>query len=116
LANLFVHCGFGAWMAREFPGCPFKGYADGAVVHCPTEGRDRRAARSSWLWARYRRLWALKHCKGHGKRYGPESQRPATLAIGAEIPNKSCRVHHTADSAEGGRRRVSTEVFSATFR
>ena len=34
LANLFMHYAFDAWMAREFPGCPFERYADDAVVHC----------------------------------------------------------------------------------
>jgi RNA-directed DNA polymerase len=36
LANLFMHYAFDAWMAREFPGCPFERYADDAVVHCKT--------------------------------------------------------------------------------
>ena len=34
LANLFMHYAFDAWMAREFPDCPFERYADDAVVHC----------------------------------------------------------------------------------
>jgi RNA-directed DNA polymerase len=34
LANLFMHYAFDAWMAREFPGCPFERYADDIVVHC----------------------------------------------------------------------------------
>ncbi len=34
LANLFMHYAFDAWMAREFPGCPFERYADDAIVHC----------------------------------------------------------------------------------
>lgn len=34
LANLFMHFAFDAWMARNFPGCPFERYADDAVVHC----------------------------------------------------------------------------------
>jgi RNA-directed DNA polymerase len=42
LVNLFMHYAFDAWMAREFPGCPFERYADDAVVHCPTEGRARQ--------------------------------------------------------------------------
>ena len=40
LANLFMHFAFDAWMAREFPGCPFERYADDAVVHC----KSRRQA------------------------------------------------------------------------
>jgi group II intron reverse transcriptase/maturase len=36
LANLFMHYAFDAWMARNFPGCPFERYADDAVVHCKT--------------------------------------------------------------------------------
>src|SRR5207244_12388951 len=36
LANLFMHYAFDAWMAREFPGCPFERYADDAIVHCTT--------------------------------------------------------------------------------
>jgi RNA-directed DNA polymerase len=42
LANLFMHYAFDAWMAREFPGCPFERYADDAVVHCSSEGRARQ--------------------------------------------------------------------------
>ena len=34
LANLFMHYAFDAWMARNFPGCPFERYADDGVVHC----------------------------------------------------------------------------------
>jgi RNA-directed DNA polymerase len=34
LANLFMHYAFDAWMARNFPGCPFERYADDSVVHC----------------------------------------------------------------------------------
>ena len=40
LANLFMHFAFDAWMARNFPGCPFERYADDAVVHC----KSRRQA------------------------------------------------------------------------
>jgi RNA-directed DNA polymerase len=40
LANLFMHYAFDAWMARNYPGCPFERYADDAVVHC----RSRRQA------------------------------------------------------------------------
>ena len=40
LANLFLHFAFDAWMAREFPGCPFERYSDDAVVHC----KSRRQA------------------------------------------------------------------------
>lgn len=36
LANLFLHYVFDAWMAREFPGCPFERYADDGVIHCRT--------------------------------------------------------------------------------
>ena len=36
LANLFMHYAFDAWIARNFPGCPFERYADDAVVHCKT--------------------------------------------------------------------------------
>lgn len=39
LANLFMHYAFDAWMAREFPDCPFERYADDAVVHCRTLAR-----------------------------------------------------------------------------
>jgi hypothetical protein len=36
LVNLFMHYAFDAWLAREYPGCPFERYADDAVVHCRT--------------------------------------------------------------------------------
>ena len=42
LANLFLHYAFDAWMAREFPDCPFERYADDAVVHCRSEARARQ--------------------------------------------------------------------------
>jgi RNA-directed DNA polymerase len=42
LANLFMHYAFGAWMAREFPDCPFERYADDAVVHCSSQDRARQ--------------------------------------------------------------------------
>jgi group II intron reverse transcriptase/maturase len=34
LANLFMHYAFDAWMARNYPSCPFERYADDGVVHC----------------------------------------------------------------------------------
>jgi RNA-directed DNA polymerase len=37
LANLFLHYGLDAWMAREFPGVPFERFADDAVIHCVSE-------------------------------------------------------------------------------
>lgn len=37
LANIFLHYGFDAWMARKFRGAPFERYADDAVVHCISE-------------------------------------------------------------------------------
>jgi RNA-directed DNA polymerase len=37
LANLFLHYGFDAWMAREYPSIPFERYADDAIVHCRTK-------------------------------------------------------------------------------
>jgi RNA-directed DNA polymerase len=42
LANLFLHYAFDAWMAREFPDCPFERCADDAVVHCSGEDRARQ--------------------------------------------------------------------------
>ena len=55
LANLFMHYAFDAWMAREFPGCPFERFADDAIVHCTTlqsggarAGQDRRADERGW--------------------------------------------------------------------
>ena len=42
LANLFMHYAFDAWLAREFPACPFERYADDAVVHCRSEREARR--------------------------------------------------------------------------
>ena len=42
LASLFMHYAFDAWMAREFPDCPFERYADDAVVHCRTLDRARQ--------------------------------------------------------------------------
>ena len=42
LANLFLHWAFDAWMAREFPDCPFERYADDALVHCKSEARARK--------------------------------------------------------------------------
>jgi RNA-directed DNA polymerase len=39
LANLFMHYAFDAWMARNFPGCPFERYADDAIVHCKTRAQ-----------------------------------------------------------------------------
>jgi group II intron reverse transcriptase/maturase len=42
IANLFLHYGFDAWMAREFPGVRFERFADDAVVHCVTERQARQ--------------------------------------------------------------------------
>jgi len=35
--NLFMHYAFDAWMARNYPGCPFERYAGDAVVHCKSK-------------------------------------------------------------------------------
>ena len=37
LANLFLHYGFDAWMARKYSSIPFERYADDAIVHCRTK-------------------------------------------------------------------------------
>jgi RNA-directed DNA polymerase len=37
LANLFLHYGFDAWMARTHPSLPFERYADDAIVHGRTK-------------------------------------------------------------------------------
>jgi group II intron reverse transcriptase/maturase len=42
LANLFLHWAFDAWLAREFPDCPFERYADDAVIHCKSQARARQ--------------------------------------------------------------------------
>jgi len=46
IANLFLHYGFDAWMAREFPAVPFERFADDLVIHCVSEShaRDLREA------------------------------------------------------------------------
>jgi hypothetical protein len=50
LANIFLHWGFDAWIAAEFPGIPFERFADDIVIHCvsleqATRVRDAVAAR-----------------------------------------------------------------------
>ncbi|WP_239375066.1 group II intron maturase-specific domain-containing protein [Frankia sp. Cj5] len=42
LANLLLHYGFDAWMAREFPTVPFERFSDEIVVHCVSESAARR--------------------------------------------------------------------------
>jgi retron-type reverse transcriptase len=42
LANLFLHCAFDAWMAREYPTVRFERYADDAIVHCATKQQAER--------------------------------------------------------------------------
>ena len=42
LANLFLHYGLDAWMAREFPTVPFERFADDAVIHCVGERQARQ--------------------------------------------------------------------------
>ena len=39
LANLLLHYAFDAWMAREYPGCPFERYADDGVIHCRSKAQ-----------------------------------------------------------------------------
>jgi RNA-directed DNA polymerase len=42
LANLFLHYGLDAWMAREFPAVAFERFADDAVIHCVSERQARQ--------------------------------------------------------------------------
>ena len=46
LANLFLHYGFDAWMARKNPSIPFERYADDAIVHCRTK-KDAESLREA---------------------------------------------------------------------
>ena len=46
LANLFLHYGFDAWMAREYPNVPFERYVDDAVVHCVSEDQAQALRRA----------------------------------------------------------------------
>jgi group II intron reverse transcriptase/maturase len=41
LANLFLHWGLDAWLAREFPAVPFERFADDMVIHCVSERQAR---------------------------------------------------------------------------
>jgi len=41
IANLFLHYGFDAWMAREFPTVQFERFADDLVIHCVSESHAR---------------------------------------------------------------------------
>ena len=41
IANLFLHYGFDAWMARVFPRVTFERYADDAVIHCVSDRQAR---------------------------------------------------------------------------
>ena len=43
LANLFLHYGLDAWMAREFPAVAFERFADDAVIHCVSERQARQS-------------------------------------------------------------------------
>ena len=42
LANLFLHYGLDAWMARVFPAVQFERFADDAVIHCVSERQARQ--------------------------------------------------------------------------
>jgi RNA-directed DNA polymerase len=41
LANLFLHYGFDAWMARVYPTVTFERFADDMVIHCVSERQAR---------------------------------------------------------------------------
>ena len=41
IANLFLHYGCDAWMAREFPAVQFERFADDLVIHCVSESHAR---------------------------------------------------------------------------
>ena len=41
LANLLLHYGFDAWMARVFPAVWFERFADDVVIHCISESQAR---------------------------------------------------------------------------
>jgi group II intron reverse transcriptase/maturase len=41
IANLFLHYGFDAWMARVFPAVRFERFADDVVIHCVSESHAR---------------------------------------------------------------------------
>jgi len=41
IANLFLHWGLDAWLAREFPGVPFERFADDVIIHCVSEHQAR---------------------------------------------------------------------------
>ena len=80
LANLFMHFAFDAWMAREFPGCPFERYADDAVVHC----KSRRQAE-------YVLAGSPRGCKrwGYGStptRRGSSTARTAAVGTSTSTP------------------------------
>src|SRR5262249_43396236 len=40
--NIFLHYGFDAWMAREYPGVVFERFVDDVVIHCVTERQARQ--------------------------------------------------------------------------
>jgi RNA-directed DNA polymerase len=46
LANIFLHHAFDAWMAGEYPDCPFERYADDIVIHCPSHTEALKVKRA----------------------------------------------------------------------
>jgi RNA-directed DNA polymerase len=74
LTNLFMHFAFDAWMAREYPDCPFERYSDDAVVHCKTrrqaeEVRDAIVARMEEVGLRlHPEKTRVVYCKDSNRR------------------------------------------------
>ncbi len=99
IANLFLHCAFDTWLAREFPDCPFERFADDAVVHCRTESEARQvlAALQDRMGQAGLRLHPGKtkivYCKD-GKRRGPRDGPVSFTFLGYTFRARSMQSRH----------------------
>jgi RNA-directed DNA polymerase len=121
LANLFMHYAFDAWMAREFPDCPFERYADDAVVHCRSleAAREVRAALEERMSQVGLELHPEKtrivYCKD-GNRRGPWDGPSSFDFLGFTFRARSVKGRHGRFTGFGpaisdrARARISAEV------
>ena len=120
LANLFMDYAFDAWMAREFPGCPFDRYADDAIVHCRTrrqaeDVRGRIAERMSEVGLRlHPEKTRVVYCKD-GNRRG-EHEHTSFTFLGFAFRTREAVNGKTGERFTGFLPAISPEALKAAHR
>jgi len=116
LANLFMHFAFDAWMARNYPDCPFERYADDGVPRTRKEELSRSRVRRMRCCMRDEGAGPVGLVALRGRPAGGGRKPPRGASVksrGAERRGKRRALSASGVDHEGERERTTVEVSKA---